>query len=344
MQFVGKAGVTQLKITTAAGGAAAVGFGLDDSAEDTNATDGVKIVAEKPLPALRGRLTADATFDVVVGGQAKSITLTPALTANNDFTFSLINDLQTLIDPAQNPRVVVGFTGGALTFTTTDGSSIAVTNANTAAQNQLGIVNRAGNSEDILVTLSNNTTFRVSFDSTDTTIAHIIDAIETASILNGNKRVLVSINDPIGSALVLQDLMFSAGGLNAATFPCRCSTAPRRACSWSRRPGWDGRARRRTGRKDHGADIAALTALDRFFITATPAGQDPQGLTLSVGTPSPVTASARFGFVDPDCRRRHSAGRDQRGRRCAAREPEPAAEGAHAGRRARFARRDARRP
>ena len=103
-------------------------------------------------------------------------------------------------------------------FTTTDGSSIAVTNANTAAQNQLGIVNRAGNSEDILVTLSNNTTFRVSFDSTDTTIAHIIDAIETASILNGNKRVLVSINDPIGSALVLQDLMFSAGGLNAATF------------------------------------------------------------------------------------------------------------------------------
>ena len=127
-------------------------------------------------------------MELTLGGSTTNldVTLTPAETQDNDYPFSIINDIQAELDPAES-RVKVSFSNGALTFSTLDGSAIAVSNVTGTATNELGIVAGSGNSDDLLIKLRDGTSHRVAFDSGDTTIQDIIDAIESATTVAGTR-------------------------------------------------------------------------------------------------------------------------------------------------------------
>ena len=292
IQFVGLAVASTLTVTAAAGDPAVTEIGLltSDTAIGPNPT----LVAGKTLAPLKGRLTANAGFTIalVKGGTTDfDVLLTHEQTQDNAHPFSIINDIKAQLN---TERIEVGFSNGALTFTTTDGSAIQVKNVTGTATNELGIVAGDGNGDDLLITVRSGATYRVAFDSGDTTIQDIIDAIETAS----SNNVSVTINTA-GSGLTLVDRTFDdipagSGSFRVQTFnnsPAGLLLAIVRADS----SGTEG---------DHpdgiieGGDIAALMALDRFFVKPTPLGSDPlAGLAVEIGTPEPLTASASFGFV-----------------------------------------------
>ena len=300
IQFVGLTVASSLAITANAGDPAVTEIGLATSATVTGANPTLK--AAKTLAPLKGRLTADAGFRVELtkGGSTTNIdvALTPAQTQDNDYPFSIVNDIQAQLDPSET-RVKVSFSNGALTFGTLDGSAIAVSNVTGTATNELGIVAGSGNSDDLLITVRKGTIttpYRIAFDSGDTTIQHIIDAIQTATTVVGEStpRVTVAIN-AAGSGLNLTDhttgsATFKIQTLNNSTAGLLMGIV-RSDSSGAENDAPDGVI--------EGADIAALTALDRFFVKATPVGIDPlAGLTVEIGTPVPLTASAKFGFVD----------------------------------------------
>jgi Ca2+-binding RTX toxin-like protein/outer membrane protein OmpA-like peptidoglycan-associated protein len=296
VQFKGLAVTTSLAVTAAAGDTAVTEIGLATSATATGANPTLK--AAKTVAPMKGRLTADAGFRVELTKNNVTtnfdIALTPAQTQDNSFAFSIVNDIQTLLDPNKT-RVRVDFSNYALTFSTVDGSTIAISNVTGTATNELGIVAGDGNTDDLVITLRSGSSYRIAFDSSDTTIQQIIDAIEDDT----SDNVSVAIN-AAGSGLTLTDETFDDVPAGTGTFKVQAlnnSTAG--LLLGIVRPDSSGAENDPADGVIEGADIAALTALDRFFVKATPVGIDPlAGLTVEIGTPTPLTASAKFGFVD----------------------------------------------
>lgn len=306
IQFRGLTVATSLEISAISSDAAVteIGIAADTSTKKLVTGASPTLQTVKSVSPLKGQLTADAGFRVALtlGGVTTNfdVALTPAQTQDNDYTLSIINDIQAQLGPDQGPgaRIKVGFSNGALTLSTLDGSSIAVSNVTGTATNELGIVAGSGNSDDLLIKLRDGSIHRVAFDRGDTTIQDIIDAIQTGT----SSKVSVEIN-VAGSGLNLTEnpltvipdgtSVFKAEILNNSTVGLLLGIIRQDAAEGETPDGII-----------EGAEIAALTALDRFFIKATPDLPDTvaveaplAGLSLEIGTPVPLTASATFGFV-----------------------------------------------
>src|SRR5262249_45899454 len=110
----GVGAVASIHLTTTTGNAAVKDLGFTSAQDSVNEGGTQKIKATKDLPALTGRLSADAAFQVsmnTVGSSPVAVTVAKGLTQANRYLFDIVNDVQDAIDAvaALHGKIKVGF-------------------------------------------------------------------------------------------------------------------------------------------------------------------------------------------------------------------------------------------
>jgi Ca2+-binding RTX toxin-like protein len=301
VKLAGLAGVSSLKLITATGDPTVKDMGFAAQQPATGQPVTSVLIATKDLVALRGRLTGDASFNITLGGvnggAPFTIIIPAADTATNRFSFDIVNDINAKLIPITGagadgkPKFIeVGFSEGRLTFTTKDGKTgLSISNLVGTAASELGLAAATGDKADLTITTRAGTTYRIVLDS-----AQMLDDVIGAIAAQTSGNVTAQLNDR-QTGLTLTDVHFGAGG--PGTFKVEVTNNSTAALDLGlvREDAAQGEA---ADGVIEGSDIAGLTPLDRFFIQATPVGQPPlAGVGVDISTPTPITASAKVGFV-----------------------------------------------
>src|SRR5262249_35430246 len=240
-----------------------------------------KIKATKDLPALTGRLSADAAFQVsmnTVGSSPVAVTVAKGLTQANRYLFDIVNDVQDAIDAvaALHGKIKVGFLANRLTFTALDGATtFAITaTAGTPAVTELGLAaSNTGNSYEFFISL------REGGDPHGITLDGVTDLNGVLSAIHSQtSNKVLAVIDGNGTGIKLTDTTTGSG-----TFKVESANGTMAAAGLGiLRP--DAQEGESPDGVIEGAVIAGLSPLDRFFITNAGASV---GLHLS--TPEPDT-------------------------------------------------------
>ncbi|QSA97859.1 OmpA family protein [Methylococcus sp. EFPC2] len=280
---------------------------LGFATSQTGAPGPFRIAATKDLQALRGRLTADASFtlatDTVNGGSPFTLTLTAPDTASNRYAFDIVSDIEAQLDKVAGikadldldgngttesvNRIQVSYSAGRLRFWTVDAAtSFTLSAANAVAQSQLGLPagTTHGNSIDFVITTRNGATHAITLDGATT----LNDVISRIAQQTGN-AVTAAIGAR-GTGLDLHDTtvpaqptpgLFTVRAANNAIVAIKLGIVRDDAQEGEEADGII-----------EGSDIAGLRPLDRFFLQNVGAN-----IGLHLSTP---TLDANGNVLNPD--------------------------------------------
>ncbi|HSB91143.1 MAG TPA: calcium-binding protein, partial [Anaerolineales bacterium] len=298
--------VTDFTLTADSTGLAVRELGFQSNVAAVPASGRYAVTGVKDVPIIIGRLTSDALFTIAVaGGPSATITVTAAATAENRTVLDLLNDVKSKVGASTvKDNIEVDTQGNALVFRSKDAKTFTITAG--AGADKLGLVTAGSNKDDLVITLSDGSSYTVALktgeDGTGTPCT-TIDEVKVAIERDTASKVTVRINDQQTGLLLTDDTFVAFSGTqpnpNPAIFRVEAINASAAGSKLGLIAADTAGAADKPDGKITGPALAGIALADRLFIKEPGIADPPMvhaDLTFGTGAGT-ITATATFGFV-----------------------------------------------